>query len=123
MKPMLMTILASVFALISPIRAPSIAGEWDASMNTPGGIRNFKIVFAVNGDSLTGTVKRPTGDVPLVGTITNDLVRFSYTVVYNGNPLELAVTATVTGDTMKGRIAFGAQAEEEFSAKRAPPNY
>ncbi len=101
--------------------APSIAGEWDAAMNTPGGVGNFKIIFEQSGDSLTGTVKRQAGDVPLVGTIKDNIVRFSYTINYNGSPLQLTVTATVTGDSMTGKIAFGVAAEDDFSAKRTTP--
>jgi hypothetical protein len=98
--------------------AQSIAGEWDASINTPGGPRSFKIVFEVKGDTLTGTVKREAGDVPLTGTIRDSTVRFSYTVNYNGNPLTLTVTATVTGDSMKGTVDFAGAAEDEFRAQR-----
>jgi len=116
-------LLAAVFcaALTSAVSAQSIAGEWDASINTPGGARSFKIIFRVSGDTLTGTVKREAGDVPLYGTVKGDAVRFSYTVNYNGNPLELTITATVTGDSMKGTVDFAGAAEDEFSAKRAAP--
>jgi hypothetical protein len=100
--------------------AQSIAGEWDATMNTPGGARTFKIDFKVSGDSLSGTVHRAAGDVPLNGTIKGNAVTFSYTVNYNGNDLVLTMTVTVDRDTMKGTVSFGGQAEDEFSAKRAP---
>ena len=106
-------------ALAPAASAQSIAGEWDASFNTPGGTRSFKIVFQVSGDTLTGTVKREAGDVPLLGTIKGTVVRFSYTVEYNGNPLELTITATVTGDSMKGTVDFAGAGEDEFWAKRA----
>lgn len=102
--------------------AQSIAGEWDASINTPGGPRSFKIVFQVSGDTLTGTVKREAGDVPLTGTIKDSTVRFSYTVNYNGNPLTLTVTATVTGDSMKGTVDFAGAAQDEFRAQRVAAN-
>ncbi len=114
-------LVAAMFgvALTTDLSAQSIAGEWDASINTPGGARSFTIVFQVNGDTLTGTVKREAGDVPLAGTIKGSAVRFSYTVNYNGNPLELTITATVTGDAMKGTVDFAGAAEDEFWAKRA----
>jgi hypothetical protein len=102
-------------------RAQAVAGEWDASYNTPGGVRSFKIVLAVQGDSLRGTVKRSAGDAPLTGTITGDVVTFSYTIEYGGNALVIAITAKVTGDTMSGTANFGGEAEEEFSARRSNP--
>ena len=121
MKRLFLSLVVASTALTTTGAAQSIAGEWDASMNTPGGVRNFKIVFQVSGDTLTGTVKRPAGDVPLTGTIKGNVVKFSYTIDYNGNDLVLTMTATLDGDTMKGTVDFGGNGEDEFSAKRAHP--
>ena len=107
-----------VQALRTPV-APSIAGEWDATMNTPGGARTFKIVFQVSGEVVTGTVKRTAGDVALTGTIKGNELKFSYTIDYNGTPLIISMTALVDGDTMKGTVDFGGAAQDDFSAKRA----
>ena len=125
MRSLFLAAALSVLALPSVAAAQSIAGEWDAAFNTPGGVRNFKIVFSVAGDSLTGTVKREAGDVPLVGTVKGNAVTFTYTINYNGNDLALTITATVTGDAMKGMVDFGGAAEDEFWAKRSavPPGY
>lgn len=97
----------------------SIAGEWTAAMETPGGTREFKIIFVQKGDSLSGTVKRPAGDVPLTGSIKGDAVAFAYTIDYNGNSLVLTVHMTLSGNTMKGTVDFGGNGEAEFSATRA----
>jgi hypothetical protein len=48
----------------------SVAGVWNASVTTPNGGGNPTLTFAVKGDSVTGSVKRPTGVVvPLKGMI------------------------------------------------------
>jgi tetratricopeptide (TPR) repeat protein len=106
-----------------PAAAQSIAGEWNAAYNTPGGARTFSILFVVDGEKLTGTVKRPAGNSALTGTVKGNAVRFSYTVEYNGNALPLTVTATVAADSMRGVVDFGGSAEEDFWAARAsaPP--
>ncbi len=98
--------------------AVNIAGEWNATMNTPGGSRSFKIVFIQQGDSLSGTVRRATGDVPLQGKVKGNDVTFQYTIDYGGNALTLVVSTTVTGDAMKGAIDLGG-VSESFSAERA----
>ncbi len=98
--------------------AVNIAGEWNATMNTPGGPRAFKVVFIQQGDSLSGTVRRATGDVPLQGKVKGNDVTFQYTIDYGGNALTLVVSTTVTGDAMKGSIDLGG-ATETFSAERA----
>lgn len=121
MKRMLLSLLAATALVSTSVAAQSIAGTWDASMNTPGGVRKFKIDFAVQGDTLTGTVHRPTGEnVPLKGTVKGNTVTFSYTINYNGEDLVLTVATTVAGDTMKGTVDFGGAAQDEFSAQRTP---
>ena len=103
---------------LTQVQTAQVAGEWDASYNTPGGPRSFKIVFQVKSDSLSGTVKRSDGEVPLKGTIKGDQISFSYTIAYNNEALALTIVAKVTGDTMAGTVDFAGMAQEEFSATR-----
>lgn len=98
----------------------SVAGDWDGSFNTPGGARPFKLVLKADGEKLTGTVKRSSGDVPITGTIKGDVINFSYTINYGGNDLTLIYSGKVSGDTMSGTVSFGGNTEESWSAKRAP---
>lgn len=118
MKKLLLTAVMSLTAL-SAAAAQSVAGEWDASMNTPGGARPFKVIFVQNGEQLTGTVKRATGDVPLEGTIKGTAVKFRYMINYNGSPLAMEVSSTLAGDEMKGSIDIASQMQEAFVATRA----
>ena len=69
MKKLMLAIALSLCAMTSAA-AQSVAGDWDAMMNTPGGVRNFRILFKQEGEKLSGTVKREQGDAPLTGTIT-----------------------------------------------------
>lgn len=96
----------------------SVAGEWDGSFETPGGARPFKFVLAVDGEKITGTAKRPNGDVPITGTIKGDVINFGYTINYGGNDLTLMFSGKVKGDTMSGTVSFAGRAEEAWSAKR-----
>ncbi len=98
----------------------SIAGEWDASYNTPGGPRSFKLIFNVEGEKITGTAKRSNGDVPLTGTVKGDDISFYYTISYNGNDVTLSFTGKIKGDSMGGTIAFNENATDEWSATRTP---
>lgn len=109
---------AAVMAVSAFAQSP-VAGEWDAAMNTPGGVRNFKLTFKVDGEKLTGQVGRDTGTLPLTGTVKGSDVQFSYTVKYNDNDLVLTMTGKVEGDSIKGTVSFGGMAEDEWSAKRA----
>ena len=102
-------------------QSKNAAGEWDASMETPGGTRTFKIVFKVDGEKLTGTVKRTDGDHPLQGTVKGGDLTFVYTIQYNGHDLEMDMTGKLTGDSISGNVSFGGQGDAQWSAKRTPP--
>ena len=98
----------------------SVEGEWDGVFNTPGGARPFKFVLKVDGEKLTGTAKRASGDVPLTGTIRGSDITFSYTINYNNNAVTLTYTGKVTGDSMSGTLMFNETDGGEWSAKRVP---
>jgi hypothetical protein len=108
-------------AAASPVAAQSLTGAWDGSMNTPGGARPVQFVLQQDGTKLTGTVKRPTGDVPLEGTVNGNAVRFAYSIQYGGNPITMTVITTLAGETMTGQVDIAGQVQEAFSAKRAAP--
>ncbi|HRI05042.1 MAG TPA: hypothetical protein PLL77_15000 [Pyrinomonadaceae bacterium] len=111
-----------VLAAASAFAQTSVAGEWDGAFNTPGGPRPVKFIFKVDGEKLSGTAKRTSGDVPLTGTIKGNVITFSYTVSYNDNPLTLSFGGTVNGDIMSGTVSFGESGEgADWSAKRTPP--
>lgn len=103
----------------TPTETVSVAGEWDAEFSTPGGVSEFKLVFGVDGEKLTGTVKRSGGDRPLKGTIKGNDIQFSYDINYGGRSLTLKMTGKVDGDTMKGEVFFGESGRSsDWSAKR-----
>jgi hypothetical protein len=115
---MLLSIGMGVVFAGSAIGQASVEGEWAASMNTPGGARPMGLIFKVEGEKLTGTVKRANGDVSLEGTIKGKDISFSYAVNYNGNVLSLFFSGKVEGDSMSGTVSFGGNAEDSWSAKR-----
>jgi hypothetical protein len=98
----------------------SVAGDWDAEFNTPGGPQPLKLIIKVDGEKITGTAKRSRGDVAISGTIKGDDITFGYTIEYNGNAVTLTFTGKVKGDTMGGTVSFNDQASDEWSAKRTP---
>lgn len=102
-------------------QAKTIDGDWDAGMNTPGGVREFKLSFKTSGEKLSGTVKRSDGEIPLTGSVKGNDVSFSYTITYNGHDLQLSFTGKITGDRIAGSVSFAGQGEDEWSAKRAAP--
>lgn len=117
-------ILFTVFAFIlvlsnvnNAAAQSSVAGEWDAMMNTPGGSVPLKLIFVVDGDKLTGTAKRSRGDVALVGTVKGSDISFSYTIDYNGSPFTVSFSGKVDGDKINGAVVMGST-EDSWAANR-----
>jgi hypothetical protein len=111
------------FALVfagSALAQKSVAGEWDAEFNTPGGPQPLKLIIKVDGEKISGTAKRSRGDVAISGTIKGEDITFGYTIDYNGNPVTLTFTGKVKGDSMSGTVSFNDQASDDWSAKRTP---
>lgn len=99
-------------------QSSSIAGDWEGTYNTPGGARPLRFSLVVDGEKLTGTVKRSNGDVPLSGSIKGDKIDFNYTINYGGNDLTLFFNGKVTGDKMSGVVLIGST-EDTWSAQRS----
>jgi len=116
-----LSVVAGLVFVSSAATAQSIAGTWDASVTTPNGSGNPTLTFVVKGDSVTGTVKRPTGEVaPLKGTIKGKDLTYTYTITANGQSVPVTVKAKVAGDSLSGTMDFGGGAMTgEIKAKRA----
>ena len=122
MKNVIMSILliGAAFVFAGGVSAQkTVAGEWDAQFNTPGGPQPLKLILKVDGEKLSGTAKRSRGDVALTGTVKGDDITFAYTIEYNGNAVTLTFTGKVKGDTMSGTVSFNESASDDWSAKRA----
>ena len=104
----------------SPAQAKSIAGTWSSTVKLPNGGGNPTITFAVKGDSVSGTVKRASGETfPLKGTIKGKDLTYSYSIPGESQQILVTVKAKVMGDSISGTMDFGGQATGELTAKRA----
>ncbi len=110
--------VASLLAVAAFGQSHPASGEWDLTYNTPGGPRTVKAIFKVEGEKLTGTIKRPSGDAAAEGTVKGKEIFFSYVVRYNDNDLRITMSGTIEGDSMKGAVDFGGGGQDEWMAKR-----
>ena len=120
MKFSLLSTVAGLLLVSGVAGAQGVAGTWDASVTTPNGAGNPTLTFVVKGDSVTGTVKRPTGEVvPLKGTIKGKDLTYTYTILVNSQSVPVTVKAKVAGDSLSGTMDFAGQMTGEIKAKRA----
>jgi hypothetical protein len=116
----MMLVSHPVAAQSKAAQAKSIAGTWNATVTLPNGGGTPTLTFAVKGDSVSGTVKRPSGEsFPLRGTIKGKDLTYSYSIPAESQQILVTVKATVMGDSLSGTMDFGGRATGQLSAKRA----
>jgi len=127
MKSALLPLAAVMTLMMHPVAAQSkaaqaktIAGTWNATVTLPNGGGTPTLTFALKGDSVSGSVTRPSGEsFPLKGTMKCQDLTYSYSIQADGQPILVTVKAKVVGDSLSGTMDFGGQATGQLSAKRA----
>jgi hypothetical protein len=122
-----MLALAASLAMAGPVVAqpaqtpapPSVAGDWDVTVQSPQGTTTVLVTLKQDGEKLDGVFKSPLGELPFSGTLTGNEMKFNFMFPVDGQPLAITMTGKVEGDTITGKADFGGFAEGDWSAKRA----
>ena len=111
----------ALFVAVPAFAQPSITGTWDVTITGPQGPNTVKVDFKQEGDKVTGLFKSPNGELPFNNgaSITGNDLKFSFTISFQGTPLEIVMTGKVAGDTMDGKADFGGFVEGTWNGKRA----
>lgn len=109
-------------AELSAQDADELVGEWERTVEIPGG-GNFTetFVFTVEDDVLTGVSSTEFGDTDLEEVSFEDgTLTFSVARNFEGENFTQTFTATVEGDEMTGTVEGGPPGSQEFTATRSP---
>jgi hypothetical protein len=97
----------------------SLTGEWAMSFTTPrGGRSEYTLYMTQEGPRLTGHLTSEYGETPVKGSVNGDEVKLAWSIIENGKPMDISVTATAKGDAINGTIKLGTVGEGVFSAER-----
>jgi len=100
---------------------PSVAGDWDVTVQSPQGTTNVLVTLKQDGEKVDGLFKSPLGELPFTGTLVGSDMKFTFQFPVDGQPLAITMTGKVDGDAIAGKADFGGFAEGDWSAKRAKP--
>ncbi len=124
MIPRRLSIAILAFALL-PLAAvaadaPNVSGTWTASFDTQIGKQEYTYTFVVKGSQLTGHAKSANGDTEITeGKIDGDKVSFVENLSYQGMPLRIVYTGTLTSpEQIDFTRDVGGAATEKLTAKR-----
>ena len=97
----------------------SADGTWNTTMNTPMGAQNASVTLATDGDTLTGTMKGPQGELAVEdGKVDGNSLSWKASVT-TPMAMTLEFTATVDGDSLSGDVKLGAFGNATFTGTRA----
>ncbi len=120
MRAILAAVLLCAGALVATPRAQDVlSGAWTLSFVTPNGAMEASATFKQDGETLTGTMSGPQGEVPLKGTITGSTFTFTIDVqTPNGQQLVIDLQGRVEGDAITGTFDFG-QGMGDWTGRRS----
>ena len=112
--------LVAALALVVPASAQTVdvTGKWDVTFNTQQGQLPASLTIAKEGDKLTGTLSSQQGDVPVSAEVKDKGVTIYAAIQTNNGSLNIVMTGTVDGDSMRGSVDFGGRGTADWSAKR-----
>ncbi len=116
------TAVVVILLLAALVRAADPSGRWTATFTTEVGEQQYTFEFLVKGSTLTGTAKSNLlGETQLQeGKIDGDKISFVENADFQGMPLKITYTGTMTS---ADEIAFNRNvadlANEKLVAKRA----
>ncbi len=97
----------------------SISGDWDMTINSPQGANTTRVNFKQDGEKVNGLFKSPAGELAFTGTLTANQLKFTFTIQFQGAPLDITMDGKVDGDSMAGKANFGGMVDGDWTAKRA----
>ena len=113
--------LAALLAVVTPAAAQTvdITGRWDVSFYTQQGTLPASLTVTKEKDKFAGTLSSQQGDVVATIELKDKAITISAPVQSPQGTLNILMTGTVDGDSMKGGVDFGGRGSAEWSAKRA----
>jgi hypothetical protein len=94
-------ICIAAFLVFNMSLSQSINGKWKGQMESPNGTMDLIFNFKVSGDSLSGTIESPMGELP-ISNAKNDGKTFSFDV--NVGEMTMSHQCTVMGDSISMKL-------------------
>lgn len=120
-ESMLRVVVLVISAALLVAAAPAnIAGAWQFTVELEMGTGRPVVTFKQDGEKLTGTYEGRYGTSNLEGTIKENAVEFTVTIVAEGTTVSGTFTGTFEKDAMSGEVAYEGAGGGTWTAVRMP---
>jgi hypothetical protein len=99
----------------------NVAGQWQFTVQLEIGTGTPVVTFKQDGEKLTGTYEGRYGTSNLQGTIKENHIEFTVTVVAEGTTVSGVFTGTYDADKMTGDVEYEGAGAGTWIAARMPP--
>jgi hypothetical protein len=98
----------------------NILGAWDVSVSAgQGPSTSAPLVLKKDGEQIVGTFSTPQGDQNVEASVKEKAVTIWFSVRTQDGPINITMTGTTEGDTMKGSMDYGGRENGQWLARRA----
>ena len=104
---------------VTPAAGASAVGTWNVTFNTPQQSIPAQLVLKKDGEKLVGTVSSDMGSAPVEGEQKAKQLNIWFTFHAENGPLQIEMTGTMDGDTVKGPLGIGGSPGGDWIATRA----
>jgi hypothetical protein len=98
----------------------NIAGQWQFTVELAVGTGRPLVTFKQDGEKITGTYEGRYGKSNLEGTVKENHVEFTVTVVAEGTTVSGAFSGTYENDRMSGEVDYEGAGDGTWTAVRVP---
>ena len=95
----------------------NVDGKWDCKVNSPMGDQEFTLTVISAGGGFTGRAEGGIGSMEIEGEVDGDELSWSMRVP-KPMPLTLNCRATVSGDSLEGKVSAGIFGKFEVTGRR-----
>jgi hypothetical protein len=121
MQPSARTTILVLLSMALLSAAPAnIAGRWQFTVELALGTGKPLVTFKQDGEKITGTYEGRYGKSNLEGTVKDNQVHFTVTVVAEGTTVSGVFTGTYENDRMSGEVNYEGAGDGTWTAVRAP---
>jgi len=113
-------ILVALTAVLVSAAPANIAGQWQFTVELAVGTGRPLVTFKQDGEKITGTYEGRYGKSNLEGTVKENHIEFTVTVVAEGETVSGVFSGTVENDRMSGDVEYEGAGEGTWAAVRVP---
>ena len=98
----------------------NVAGQWQFTVELAMGTGKPLVTFKQDGEKITGTYEGRYGKSNLEGTVKENQIQFTVTVVAEGTTVSGVFTGTYDNDRMSGDVEYEGAGDGTWTAVRVP---